>query len=79
MAKVATIYKVYAENTDKVASDIKAKLSPKSLQAEEIAFGIKVIKVMFVHEDSEGSIVYEEKLRAIPGVSEVEVAEESLL
>ena len=79
MGKVATIFKVYAEDTDKVSSEIKEKLNPKSIQAEEIAFGIKVIKVMFVHEDSEGSIVFEEKLKAISGVSEVEVADETLL
>lgn len=79
MGMVATVFKVYAEDPDKVMAEIKAKLNPKSMQSEEIAFGIKVLKVMFVHEDSEGSNILEDKLRAISGVSEVEVAEESLL
>lgn len=79
MGKVATIYKVYADNAEQVRDTISKSLKPQSIQLEEIAFGIKVIKVMFVHEDEEGSIVFEEKLRGIEGVKEVEVAEESLL
>ena len=49
------------------------------MQLEDIAFGIKVIKVMFVHDDSEGSSIIEEKLRKVNGVTEVEVADESLI
>ncbi len=81
MGNVATLFKVYVENgrEDEVSKKIKEELKPKSMQLEEIAFGIKVVKVLFVHEDTLGSAELEEKLKAISGVSEAEVAEESLL
>lgn len=81
MGNVATVFKVYmAEGKEQdITKDIKEKLKPTSMQIEEIAFGIKILKVMFVHEDTEGSTVFEEKLRKIKGVNEVEVADESLL
>lgn len=79
MGLVATVFKVYSDDTESAAKAIKEKLAPKSLQLMEIAFGIKVIKVMFVHEDSEGSNLFEERLRNIEGVKEVEVEDETLL
>ncbi len=79
MGKVATLFKVYADDADTVKQSIVNSLHPSSIQLEEIGFGINVIKVMFVHEDSEGSTKYEEWLRRIAGVRDVEVAEESLL
>lgn len=79
MGLVATVFKVYSDDTDSTSKAIKEKLNPKSLQLMEVAFGIKVIKVMFVHEDSEGSNIFEDKLKGIEGVKEVEVEEESLL
>jgi translation elongation factor EF-1beta len=81
MGKVATVFKVYMENgkEDGVIKNIKDNLKPNAIQAEEIAFGIKVLKVMFVHEDEEGSTSFEEKLRKVPDVTEVETDSESLL
>jgi translation elongation factor EF-1beta len=82
MGKVATVFKVYtADDADPeaVLRKISAEMKPTSVQMEEIGFGIKVIKVMFVHEDSDGSTEYEKKLMEFSGVKEVEVAEESLL
>ena len=80
MGNVATLFKVYVEAgmEDGVSRSIKA-LKPKSLQTEEIGFGIKVIKVMFVHTDEEGSTPIEEKLKSVKGVNEVEVEEQTLL
>lgn len=81
MGNVITLFKVYTEpgNEEKVSAEIKNSLNPKGMQLEDIAFGIKVIKVMFVHDDSEGSSIIEEKLRKVNGVTEVEVADESLM
>ena len=80
MGNVATLFKVYVEagTEDGVASTIKG-MKPKSMQIEEIGFGIKVIKVMFVHTDEEGSTTYEDKLKSVKGVNEVEVEEQTLL
>jgi len=81
MGKVGVIFKVYPENgeEEKVSKRIVEALKPNGIQLEDIAFGIKVIKVLFIHEDTEGSSVFEEKLKNIEGVKEVEVEEESLL
>lgn len=81
MGKVATLFNVYAnpDKEEQVAKEIKERLKPNSMQTEDIAFGIKIIKVMFIHEDSEGSEKIEEKLRKIPEINNVEVSEESLI
>ncbi|MEM0201301.1 MAG: hypothetical protein QXD23_02750 [Candidatus Micrarchaeaceae archaeon] len=81
MGDVATIFKVYTETgkelevRDKIISDLK----PKSIQLEDVAFGIKVIKVMFIHTDEEGSTKFEEKIKSMKNVTEVEVADQTLL
>ncbi len=81
MGNVATLFKVYIENgkEEEVSRKISEELKPKSMQLEEVAFGIKVLKVLFVHDDSIGSADIEEKLKGVSGVNEAEVAEESLL
>jgi len=81
MGKVGVVFKVYPENgeEEKVSKRIAEALKPNGIQLEDIAFGIKVIKVLFIHEDTEGSSIFEEKLKNIEGVKEVEVEEESLL
>ncbi len=81
MGKVAVLFKVYTDEgrEEAVSKEISEKLKPQGIQLEDIAFGIKVIKVLFVHDDSEGSSVLEENLRKVNGVREVEVAEESLV
>ncbi len=82
MGKVATVFKVYAEDiaqTDSIAKQISSSLKPTGVQVDDIGFGIKVIKVMFVHEDQDGSTSYEESLRKISGVRDVEVEDETLI
>ena len=79
MGKVATLFKVYSDDADSALAKIKKDTSPQSIMLEDVAFGIKVIKVMYVHEDEEGSTELERKLRAIEGVKDVEVEEESLI
>jgi len=81
MGKVATLFNVYSnpDKEEQVVRDIKEKLKPNSLQLEDVAFGIKIIKVMFIHDDKDGSEGYEKKLRAIPNTNDVEVSEESLI
>ncbi len=83
MAKVGIVYKVYPKqdiNADSLMDKIKSELSPVSISAEDIAFGIKVIKAFFTYDDSEeSSSAMEEKLNSIEGVAQVEVDEESLI
>ncbi len=83
MAKVAVVFKVYpkdGQRAEVVANSIKDKLKPQGLQVEEIGFGIKCIKVLFMFDDAEeSSSKMEAKLQAAEGVGQVEVAEESLV
>jgi len=80
MSDVGVLFKIYPENgkEEEISKKI-AELKPAGMQLEDIAFGIKVIKVLFIHDDKEGSSVFEEKLKSIDGVREVEVEEESLI
>ncbi len=81
MGSVATVFKVYPEpgKEEEAKKEIEEKLKPKGVQVEEVAFGIKVIKVLFVHDDKEGSTELEDKLRQVQGINEVEVEDETLI
>ncbi len=80
MGNVATIFKVYMEAGQEASvQEAVKKFNPKSMQLEEVGFGIKVLKVMFVHTDEEGSTTYEDMLKGVKGVNEVEVQEQTLL
>lgn len=81
MGTVAVLFRVYTESgkEESVRKEITEKLKPKGSQLEDVAFGIKTIKVLFWHEDSQGSSEIEEQIKKIPGVNEVEIIEESLV
>ncbi len=81
MGKATILFKVYTEagNEQKVSDEIKKVMNPKGMQLEDLAFGIKVIKVLFMYEAEDGSSSIEEALKKVNGVTQVEVEEESLL
>ena len=81
MGDVAVIFRVYTQEgkEESVRKEIVEKLRPKGSQLEDVAFGIKTIKVLFIHADSTGSSEIEERLKKIPGVNEVEIIEEGLM
>jgi translation elongation factor EF-1beta len=82
MARVAVVFKVYPKEgaLDSVVKELKEKLKPQGMQTEDIAFGIKLIKVLFTFDDTQtSSSKIEESIKALPGVSEVEVHEETLV
>ena len=81
MSMVSIIFKVYPEESslDSVAGALKG-MDARDVKAEDVGFGIKVIKAMFVFDDAKtNSSSIEEAVKGIAGVSEVEVEEESLL
>ncbi len=81
MSDVSVIFKVYTEEgkLDPVMAGIK-KLKPHDLKTEELAFGMKAIKVMFIYDNaSANSSEIEERIRRIEGVSEIEVEQETLI
>ncbi|MGD0729585.1 MAG: hypothetical protein ABR981_05910, partial [Candidatus Micrarchaeaceae archaeon] len=81
-SSVAVLFKVYPKEgmLDATAKNIKEQMSPTGMQVEDLAFGIKVIKVIFKFDDAQtSSSKIEEKLRNVEGVGELEVEEEGLI
>ncbi len=82
MGTAAVITKVFPESPEvleKVKSSIQNELKPYKLEEEEVAFGMKALKVTILVKDSSGGSDIEEKLRKIAGVSEVQVEEVTLI
>lgn len=84
MAKVGVIFKIYPKEgveVDSLMDNIKKEFNPISLSAEDIAFGIKVIKAFFTYDDEGGksSSEIEEKLNKFEGIEQAEVSEETLI
>ncbi len=73
--------KIYPEDGADVEA-VKEKIAEKAkeVKVEDIGFGIKVIKALFVIPDAEGGTdKLEEEVKAIEGVSNVEVESASRL
>jgi translation elongation factor aEF-1 beta len=82
MGTAAVITKVFPESPEmleKVKSSIQSELKPYKLEEEEVAFGMKALKVTILVKDSSGGGDIEDKLRKIPGVSEVQTEEVTLI
>jgi translation elongation factor EF-1beta len=85
MASVVTVFRIYPKDQEDAATtmaDIKTKMvyKPVDMKLEEVAFGIKLIRVAFKFEDKEmGSSKIEEALKKLDSVGEIEVEEETLL
>jgi elongation factor 1-beta len=78
MAIVAVIAKVYPESMevfDEVKNSIQREMKPYRVDEEEVAFGMKALRVTVLVEDSSGGSDVEERMRKIKGVSEVQVEE----
>ncbi|MGI0100822.1 MAG: hypothetical protein ACREBH_03870 [Candidatus Micrarchaeaceae archaeon] len=82
MSDVAVLFKVYPKDDmlDSCVNNIKKDMNPAGLQTEDVAFGIKVVKVVFKFDDSKtSSSKIEDDLRKVKGVGEIEVMEEGLI
>ncbi|MCL4552660.1 MAG: hypothetical protein M1305_03795 [Candidatus Marsarchaeota archaeon] len=82
MAKVGALFKIFTDEgkLDEVTDEIKKELKPQDIRSEELAFGIKVIKALFVFEDSEvGSSSIEEKLKKVGENLQSQPEQESLI
>ena len=77
MADVTVDLRISVEDLDQieqVAERIKKVARVKAIGYEEIGFGIKVMRVYILVDDKvEGFDTIEDKLRAVEGVSEVDV------
>lgn len=87
MGQVAATLKVMPESPDSDIEQIKDGIRKihmgdahiKEMKVENMAFGLKMIMVLFVMPDHGGTDKLEDQIKAIPGVSEVETGEITLL
>ncbi len=82
MGKVAALMKVFPEDMSKfeeIKQAIRDAVKPMSIVEEPVAFGFKALKVTIVRDDKEGMGDIEEKVRAIPGVSQAEITDVGLI
>lgn len=81
MGDVMVTAKIYAEDPSKFDS-IKEEIAKigklQDSRLEDVGFGMKALKVLIVMPDNAGGDV-EEKLKAIPGVSQAQVEEVNLM
>jgi len=81
MGDVAIRYHVMPEGPDVNLEEIKAKLrvlGAREIQEKPVAFGIKLLDVLFVMPDKEGPAV-EDKIREIEGVGSIETESITLI
>jgi elongation factor 1-beta len=83
MGKVALTLRVFPEDMgffQEIKEEIWKELAPAKISEEELAFGMKALKVLVILDDkSGGSEAVEEKIRGIRGVSEVQVESVDLI
>jgi len=73
--------KVFPEenaNLEALLAKVKAIDGNNTAKIEEYVFGAKIIIASFVCEDK-AAVDFEERVRAVPGVSEVQVEEVGLI
>ncbi len=78
MGEVAIVLKVMPEGTETdletVEEEIRGSIDVEDLQEEEVAFGLKALKVSTIVGDQEGGTDHvENAVREIDGVKSVEV------
>ena len=83
MEKVAILFKVFPKDSNvdmsKVMEKTKSIEGVKDAKLEELAFGIKTIKLLVVTENAEKAREVEQRLREIDGVGEVQIESTSLV
>lgn len=82
MSKVAVLFKIYVneDSLDVAVDEIKDTMNPDDIKTEEIGFGIKAVKALFVYNNEKTtSSEIEERLRQIKYINEIEVETETLL
>lgn len=68
--------KIYLEDPngmDAVKEEIGKLVKLQGTSIEELGFGIKILKIIFIDDEKNGTEEVEGKLSGIPGVSQVEI------
>ncbi|MEM4389381.1 MAG: effector protein [Candidatus Micrarchaeia archaeon] len=75
MAQVAAVVRIFpqdAERVEELRQRVESELRPSRIEIEDIGFGVKALRITLILSDETGGDV-EERVRRIPGVSEVSV------
>lgn len=76
MGEVAVTVKIFPDDVEKL-EEIKTAVGKvvkiAKSESEDIGFGLKVLRIVFVMNDAGGLDAIEQKLSSIPGVSQVQV------
>jgi len=78
MGKISCVYKVMPEDAEtdleQIKEDIKELIDVEDIGEEEVAFGLKAVKVSTITTDEEGGTdAVEEKLEDLEGVQSIEL------
>ena len=87
MGQVAVTLRVMPESVETNIDEIKdaiehlrlGEIRLKEIRTENMAFGLKSLKVLFLMPDHGGTDRIEEAIKEIPGVAEVETGEITLI
>ncbi len=78
--EVAVSMKLFLENQNKInetIDEINKVIKISNFKIEDIGFGIKVLKIIFLMPDQGGIDKIEEKIASLPNISQVQVEEVS--
>lgn len=78
MGKISCVYKVMPEDAEtdleQIKEDIKELIEVEDIGEENVAFGLKAVKVSTITTDEEGGTdAVEEKLEDLTGVQSIEL------
>lgn len=83
MGNVAIALKVMPssieEDLEKIKSSISKKMKIQDAKIEELAFGLKALKILIIAPDSSGTEKIENEIKSIKGVEDVEVEYTTLI
>lgn len=82
MGTVAVVIRILPdapENYESMKSEIIAKYNPQSIKEEDLAFGLKALRVMFMMDDKQGAGNIEDDLLKIKGVGQAQIEDMTLV
>ncbi|PSG98740.1 MAG: elongation factor 1-beta [Nanohaloarchaea archaeon SW_7_43_1] len=78
MGKISCVYKIMPEDNEtdleKIKDQLREELDVEDIGEEEVAFGLKAVKVSTITTDEEGGTdAVEEKLENLEGIQSIEL------
>ena len=82
MGEVAVVIKILPDdpaNFESMKENIIKTFNPKSVKEEELAFGLKALRIMVIMDDKQGAGNIEEKIMQTKGVGQAQVEDMTLV